>query len=285
MESRAAPDVVVVVSHYDRDISWTRWLEHPVLIYTKEKPGELSVPHNKGREASAYLKFIVDHYDRLPERTVFLHEEEYSWHHKGSLIDRVRDAVAQSARFRSLNDFRLGSIREMVDDNDEETREWLRQRRLDSPEACWQQLTRWFDSYLGQYLGNHDRHGDWTDGHYGSAQMIVHRERIRQHPQELYEQLYDWILNTDLPDYRSSRFMEWTWHLLFQARDEDGSPIDEPVPPPLGAGRFEAVAARARRLVSRLFGVDGVLSLARPPLLWLRGSYRSLRRRLRSKPT
>jgi hypothetical protein len=81
----------VIVSVYNEDISWTerlRQLGYNILIYTKGDPNSrTSVPVNKGNEASAFLKYIIDHYDQLPEHSIFLHGEENSTHHDGSLIE------------------------------------------------------------------------------------------------------------------------------------------------------------------------------------------------------
>ena len=40
----------------------------------------LSVPQNFGREAMAYLTYIVDHYDNLPDFAMFIHGHYQSWH-------------------------------------------------------------------------------------------------------------------------------------------------------------------------------------------------------------
>lgn len=34
---------------------------------------------NVGREAPAYLSWIIEHYDNLPDRTVFIHGHRTSW--------------------------------------------------------------------------------------------------------------------------------------------------------------------------------------------------------------
>lgn len=64
------------------------------MIYDKENPeNPLNVPVNKGNEASIYLKYIIDYYDTLSEFTFFIHDEEYAWHHSGSIIDKFREAI------------------------------------------------------------------------------------------------------------------------------------------------------------------------------------------------
>ena len=52
------------------------------------------VPRNTANEASAFLKFIVDAYDALPEKMVFLHGHRYAYH--------MEDAHARARVLRSL---------------------------------------------------------------------------------------------------------------------------------------------------------------------------------------
>ena len=78
--------VDVVVSRYNRPTEWTERFYQPhrdrvrVLIYDKETPSNpYNIPINRGNEASVYLKYIVDHYNSLPEYVFFIHDEEYSF--------------------------------------------------------------------------------------------------------------------------------------------------------------------------------------------------------------
>lgn len=54
-----------------------------------EPPG-LAVPRNHGREAMAYLTYIIDHYDDLPDYAIFTHGHERSWHQMEPLPMKVR---------------------------------------------------------------------------------------------------------------------------------------------------------------------------------------------------
>ena len=71
------PDYLAVVSRWKEDVSGTRKLPIPTVVYEHDlsQPGPLfyTVPVNQGSEASAYLQFIVDHYDCLPKWVLFLH--------------------------------------------------------------------------------------------------------------------------------------------------------------------------------------------------------------------
>ena len=55
-------------------------------MYTADAPREessvhLQVPANKGHEAMAYLTFLIDNYEEVPERgVVFVHGTRWAWH-------------------------------------------------------------------------------------------------------------------------------------------------------------------------------------------------------------
>ena len=49
-----------------------------------------SVPRNQGREAMAYLTYIIDHYDHLPSYMVFTHGHYRSWHQVEPLPQKIR---------------------------------------------------------------------------------------------------------------------------------------------------------------------------------------------------
>lgn len=50
----------------------------------------LSVPANRGREAMAYLTYIIDNYDQLPDFMVFTHGHFRSWHQPEPLPMKIR---------------------------------------------------------------------------------------------------------------------------------------------------------------------------------------------------
>ena len=63
------------------------------VVYEKANPhSRYNVPVNRGAEASAYLKYVLDHYDGLPRWSFFVHGNESSWHHDGKLGERLAHA-------------------------------------------------------------------------------------------------------------------------------------------------------------------------------------------------
>jgi hypothetical protein len=101
----AATTINCVVSRYNKNTDWAYKLPNitKFYIYDKEMPeSEYNVPVNKGNEASVYLKYIIDHYDQLADYTFFTHDEEYAWHHSGSIINHFNAAVTSGKLYYFL---------------------------------------------------------------------------------------------------------------------------------------------------------------------------------------
>ena len=43
----------------------------------------------------------------------------------------------------------------------------------------------------------------------------MHKSLIKRLPIKFYEDLYNWIINTNMPNSKSGRFLEWTWHIFW----------------------------------------------------------------------
>ena len=75
----------IVAAMKGEDTSWLNkhfpdWRPN---VYVMNDPGaKLTVRENKGRESMAYLTYLIDHYDKLPENMVFLHSLRYQWHNE-----------------------------------------------------------------------------------------------------------------------------------------------------------------------------------------------------------
>ena len=74
----------ICTCHYKEDLAWLDNCEFIVNIVHKE--GGTPIPNytycipNIGCEATAYLKYIIERYDTLPDYTAFLHGHETSYH-------------------------------------------------------------------------------------------------------------------------------------------------------------------------------------------------------------
>ncbi len=190
----------IVVSRYRKDVSFASRMNGRVMVYDKETPSNpYNVPVNKGHEASVYLKHIVDHYDTLAPYTFFIHDEEYAWHHSGSLVDKFDEAVASKAEYYNVNDLCVNTMHQVIQDLDR--RGWR------------DDFAAWYSEFIEEIAPFSKL--DLNEPNRNSAQFLVHRDVIRKVPKSLYERLYQWIITTSMPNAKSSRFMEWTWHLLF----------------------------------------------------------------------
>lgn len=82
--------VALVLCRYDEDVSWLSAQPFPAVVYEKAvraapDPTTHHVRANAASEASAFLQFVVDYYDALPERAVFLHSHRYAYHQEDLL--------------------------------------------------------------------------------------------------------------------------------------------------------------------------------------------------------
>ena len=89
-------ETVLVLAHYKEPTEWL-YTRQPFDYFIVTKcciqlgwtPHTL--PVNRGTEGSSYFKFIVDNYDRLPKRMIFLHAHEWAHH---SQVSRSGDSPA-----------------------------------------------------------------------------------------------------------------------------------------------------------------------------------------------
>jgi len=129
----------IVVSRYNRNVDFVYRINNNkninILIYDKENPtNPYNVPVNRGQEASVYLKYITDYYDQLPDYTFFIHDEEYAWHHSGSIIDKYQEAIVSNKKYYNINDKCQWNTPNMIDSN------------------LYRELLQWYSEYIERYI-------------------------------------------------------------------------------------------------------------------------------------
>jgi len=84
----------VVISRYNEPTDWIKSIPCNYIVYNKgedikdseiSKDNIIKVP-NEGREAETFLRYIVSHYDQLPDSIVFLQGNPFD-HHPNTLSD------------------------------------------------------------------------------------------------------------------------------------------------------------------------------------------------------
>jgi Protein of unknown function (DUF3431) len=92
--------VLAVIAKFKEDVSWVKELSCPYKIYDKDK----DIP-NVGREAETYLRYIIEHYDNLPDHVVFLqgHPFDHLWEKNINYLNKCIQSINNSDVTRSLN--------------------------------------------------------------------------------------------------------------------------------------------------------------------------------------
>lgn len=206
------------IAHYCEDLEWTKKLSIPYTVISN-KGITPDTPPNKGREASAYLKFIIDNYDKMPEYVFFVHGHETSWHQIGKMQDIINNLVCDiiigevvDLKYKNLNRFGTEPVIKFPMD---------------------------FAKFLKDFVpifNSISEHKMVVDENYkynSCAQFCVHKDNILFHPKSMYEKFYKYLMETDELDYWTSRYFEYTWRFLFRGtygiQGTCGSPV-RPLP-------------------------------------------------------
>ena len=197
----------MVVSRYRENVEWINNFKDisnlRVLVYDHGNSNNpYNIPKNVGNEATVYLKYIIDHYDNLPEYIYLVHAHYRSWHHKGNLYERLEEAIKENKMFININN-----------------KDW---KYEDVTRHPWYSkiMVLWKD-YIEEYIPYENLiNKNFVKDHKSCAQFYVNKSRILRYPKIFYENLYNWLLTTKLITYESSRYMEKLWHIFWEDKDK-----------------------------------------------------------------
>lgn len=191
----------VLIAHYNKDINWVSKINKDleISIYTTSDPNkELYTPlgkvtnyvPNKGMDTSMYLKYIIDNYYTLPDKSLFVHHHE---------IDHTQDYdlpfIINNLNW-SCDDYFSICRRDFYGDVfiiDPRSKKWI--------QDCWFLFEKYLE-FPVQLV------------YYAGTQFCVNKELIMQYPYDYWVFLYDWVMTTPLEDWLSGRIFEWCWHYL-----------------------------------------------------------------------
>lgn len=204
---------IVVPKLKSEDISWMEeeLSDIPKAVYgVDDRHASLRPPKNKGHEAMVYLSYIIDHYDMLPDISIFTHAHRWAWHNN-DLLDKDSALV-----IRSLNPERV--VREgymnlrcqwypgcpawLKTHTPAEEKDQSKEEEVLVQEA-WREL--WPGEKMPDFLAQAC-----------CSQFAVSRERIVAQPKGEYERLRDWLLRTKLRDSMSGRIFEYVWQWIWK---------------------------------------------------------------------
>ncbi|KAF4554422.1 Hypothetical protein D9617_4g001760 [Elsinoe fawcettii] len=202
-------------AHNPSWLSAVTWMEQK--IYTVDDSSSwLTVPENKGNEAMVYLTYIVDHYDKLNDVTVFMHPDRFQWHNDDPDYDGLRMLERLNLRYVIEQGYanlrcawiigcqaEIWPIKEAAeyeqfhkDDPDYEL------RTGDVFEEIWRELIP--EMPVPESVGVAC-----------CAQFAVSAEAIRKRPKADYVRYREWLLATEDDDDISGRIFEYLWHIIF----------------------------------------------------------------------
>ncbi|UJR14172.1 hypothetical protein I4U23_001167 [Adineta vaga] len=193
---------IIVVSHFNEDLNWLALYigdKIPYIIYTRSSDSLINhaIPVNKGREAVAYLRYIVDHYSNLPSLVAFIHGHRNAWHQ----TDPSDIVVALRAlRWNKYGYMPLTSTMTFA---------FFHENSADMQSKINFQL--WKD-VLQKELGPPPRGG--IKGHC-CASFVARKEEILKHPKKFYSSIIDYIIASQFSDQLTGRTLEYTWHMIF----------------------------------------------------------------------
>lgn len=206
----------VIISKYNDNVNWVNKLKDPYTIINKENTA------NVGNEAWSYIRFIIDNYNNLPDRMLFVHGHENSYHQDYPTW-YIANNLNWNNEFMNINTRRFDeqyiSIINDFEDNERNYRKsyelWI--------ETPWKQV-------FGKFPIPH------TLTFLGHAQFLVSQNYVLRHPIEFYKQIINWLETTTIDKdlytgkieyftksdaYVSSRILEYTWHYIFTGDPEE----------------------------------------------------------------
>ncbi|KAF2022409.1 hypothetical protein BU24DRAFT_418039 [Aaosphaeria arxii CBS 175.79] len=168
----------------------------------------LTVPKNKGREAMPFLTYIIDRYDTLPKVSIFIHSLRYQWHNEDPMYDgvpvlkRLRLKHVAERGFVALRcSWTMGCPAEISPLNPSDGKDDRSQN-----EAAYAGVFRHL--FPGEPVPE-------KVGAHCSSQFAVSAARIQARPRRQYENIRNWLLETNLDDQISGRVIEYMWHIIF----------------------------------------------------------------------
>ena len=198
----AALTKLIVVSHFNEDLDWLDLFlgeQIPHIVYTRSSDSlaRHNIAVNKGREAVAYLRYIVDHYSNLPSVIAFVHGHRTAWHQRdpSDIVVALRALRWSKYPYMPLTSTATSS-----------------RFQLNSPDPQFRVNFELWRDVLQKELGPPPAEGIRAQC---CASFAVKREAILAHPKLFYSKILDYIVASPHSDQLTGRTLEYTWHMIF----------------------------------------------------------------------
>jgi len=203
---------IIAVSTKENDVSWMKEYvpDWQANIYVMDDPtANLTVEQNKGNEGAAYLTYLIDNYNNLPDIMVFIHALRYQWHNDDPMYDHVpvlRNLQLPHVREHGYVNLRctwdIGcprSIEPTADDAPDFAPYWP----FTNLHKAWTLTFK--DFFPGEPLPE-------RVGAPCCAQFAMSKEKVRERTVEDYKRYRNWLWTTGYESMVSGRIMEYMWH-------------------------------------------------------------------------
>lgn len=199
----------------------TTWLE-PELTYTSkveyivnDPTAAYHPPINKGNEVMIYLTYVIEHYDDLPDISIFIHSHRYAWHNNDLLDNDMTEML------RHLNNERV--IREgymnLRCQWGPGCPHWLRPRDGATGAKMSKQEQLQISKVWHELFPSATSLPEVLSGPC-CAQFAASRDAVRRLPLERYVEMRKWVMRTELSDFIVGRCFEYLWQYVFTGREE-----------------------------------------------------------------
>lgn len=181
-----SPTVGIVVAHYNEDLSWLNDAKDACTVYSKG--GEKNAPSypytplpNIGREGHTYLHHIVEHYNDLPDVTIFLQGniDDHVVIGTKEIVDISRNTKPGEVTTFSFRELELFDLWDGIPwELYPSWKRWSSIPRVNATKTPGQYWRQFFKKEVPESVG-------FQPG----ALFAAHRDTIQQYPQELYREM------------------------------------------------------------------------------------------------
>ena len=167
----------------------------------------LHPPMNKGHEVMVYLTYIIDHYDDLPDVSIFMHSHQYAWHENdllgynaAEMVKRLSSERVQREGYMNLRCHWTPGCPDWMHPGTVEEDPYKQEETVMA--EAWAELfpDRPIPEVLAQPC---------------CAQFALSSQRIRAITRDRYLFYREWLIRTKLDDKISGRVWEYIWQVVF----------------------------------------------------------------------
>ncbi|KAI5198345.1 hypothetical protein E4T38_07536 [Aureobasidium subglaciale] len=196
------------------DVAWatTKLIGWDAFVYTVDDNTSmlLHTDRNEGKEANAYLTYLIQEYDSLPSTVAFVHSHEFGW------LRAWHTDAKRHSNVESLNSLNIKFV---------ERNGYANLRCVPNP-GCPDEVRPFRDPVDTTKTTEVAFAAAWKDifgnddvpeviGVACCAQFAVSREQIMKRTKGEYVRMHRWLMNTELDDQTSGRVFEYLWHIVF----------------------------------------------------------------------